>query len=535
MKKTISILFIFLSTFYIGISQESDQFEIEWGDKYRTKGRTTLANFLGADDEGYMASSYKGSTITSKSDLVLERIDTDLNLAQAETINRKGPTGRYLSTEKMIHIGDRIYYFGSYYDRRAKRQTLYASVYEASSLSLLEPWSKIMIGVLPGNPKAWSSKFRVKLSTDSSHILVFSFYPYSKKMDSKLKLLVLDLDLEEVWDEKLSFGDDDALFTPTDYKMDAKGNVYILGTLATVVHKKLFYTTDIYARQIRVYQKNGTVEETVDFSYDDKILNSMQLGIASNGELVCAGFYDDIEPGQRKRSSGIKGSYSIRLDGSSFKVTHEEFEEFDLKFVTQNWSTGEQKRAERVTKRGGEVQLFSYALDDLIMRDDGGVVLVGEQFYIRKSTTTTDGVSRTTYYYYYNDIIVVSINPAGEIEWSKKIAKRQMSANDGGFFSSYALTVNDNKLHFLFNDNVKNLEYKGHGKVYPYKVRKGSSIVALVTVNSAGEVSDRESIFSQKEVEVVIRPKVCRQMSDNTMLIYGMKRRKQRIAKLTFK
>ena len=185
MKKTISILFIFLSTFYIGISQESDQFEIEWGDKYRTKGRTTLANFLGADDEGYMASSYKGSTITSKSDLVLERIDTDLNLAQAETINRKGPTGRYLSTEKMIHIGDRIYYFGSYYDRRAKRQTLYASVYEASSLSLLEPWSKIMIGVLPGNPKAWSSKFRVKLSTDSSHILVFSFYPYSKKMDSK--------------------------------------------------------------------------------------------------------------------------------------------------------------------------------------------------------------------------------------------------------------------------------------------------------------------------------------------------------------
>jgi len=77
------------------------------------------------------------------------------------------------------------------------------------------------------------------------------------------------------------------------------------------------------------------------------------------------------------------------------------------------------------------------------------------------TTTSTDanGGTRTTtvYYYYYNDIIVININPGGETEWTKKIAKRQPSSNDGGFFSSYSLSIVKDKMYFVFNDSPKNL------------------------------------------------------------------------------
>jgi hypothetical protein len=60
-------------------------------------------------------------------------------------------------------------------------------------------------------------------------------------------------------------------------------------------------------------------------------------------------------------------------------------------------------------------------------------------------------------------------------------------------------------------------------------------VVTLVTINSEGDVTPPEMLFSQKESEVRIRPKVCRQMNDGAALIYGLKNQKQKIAKMTFK
>ena len=108
-----------------------------------------------------------------------------------------------------------------------------------------------------------------------------------------------------------------------------------------------------------------------------------------------------------------------------------------------------------------------------------------------------------------------------------------MSLCDGGFYSSYALTEFDDKLYFIFNDNPKNLFYKGEGKIYNFNKGKKESLVVLVELNMDGEQT-REALFSMKAAEVIIRPKVCEQISKNQMILFGQKKKIQRFAKVTF-
>jgi hypothetical protein len=127
------------------------------------------------------------------------------------------------------------------------------------------------------------------------------------------------------------------------------------------------------------------------------------------------------------------------------------FNEFEIDFITQNMTEKLKKKTKKREAKGKDVELYQYDLDNIVLKDDGGAILVGEQFFIRVVTTTdAQGNVRTTTHYYYNDIIVISINPKGEIDWTEKIAKRQHTINDNGYFSSYAMAVNEDKINFIF-------------------------------------------------------------------------------------
>ncbi len=186
------------------------------------------------------------------------------------------------------------------------------------------------------------------------------------------------------------------------------------------------------------------------------------------------------------------------------------------------------------------MELYEYDLEDIVLRDDGGAILIGEQYFVREVTTTDfQGNINISYHYYYNDIIVISIDPEGQIEWTEKIAKRQHTVNDNGLFSSYALAIVGDKLNLIFNDNAKNLatskmtKGKAKGVVYDFTKRFKSSVAVLVQIDSDGR-QVKEALFNAKEAELLIRPKVAEQISNQEMVIYGQKRKTERFGKITF-
>jgi hypothetical protein len=226
------------------------------------------------------------------------------------------------------------------------------------------------------------------------------------------------------------------------------------------------------------------------------------------------------------------------IDGQNGDISRKNFKEFDIDFITQNMTEREAERTKKKESKGKDVELFEYDLDDLVIRDDGGVILIGEQFYINVYTTTytnSNGTtsSTTTYHYYYNDIVVININPDGVIDWAKKIPKYQESINDGGTYSSYALGFLDDKLFFLFNDNPKNLTNTGDGKLKNYNPNR-ESIVALVVMENDGNFK-KEALYKMKRSDILIRPKLSQQVTDSEMILFGKKGKMQQFTKLIYK
>jgi hypothetical protein len=179
----------------------------------------------------------------------------------------------------------------------------------------------------------------------------------------------------------------------------------------------------------------------------------------------------------------------------------------------------------RKAEKGNE--LYGYDLDRLVLREDGGAILVAEQYFVNVVTTYSGGSNGastpvTTYYYNYNHLVIININPDGSIQWANKISKRQITSNDGGFYSSYTFSVVKDKMYFIFNDNPKNLQNKANDKLYNFALKGG--VVVLVEMDKHGNMQ-KQALFNAREAEVITRPKVCEQVSANDVVIFGQKRR----------
>jgi len=137
------------------------------------------------------------------------------------------------------------------------------------------------------------------------------------------------------------------------------------------------------------------------------------------------------------------------------------------------------------------------------------------------------------FFYNYNDIIVVNIRPNGEIEWATRIPKRQATVNDGGYYSSYAMSIIRDKIYFIFNDNARNLmpSKKGRRDLYSYDGK--NSVITLAELRKDGSLQNY-LLYNNRDAEIITRPKICKQVGKKEMVVYGELGRKFKFASLQF-
>lgn len=106
-----------------------------------------------------------------------------------------------------------------------------------------------------------------------------------------------------------------------------------------------------------------------------------------------------------------------------------------------------------------------YEVRKIVVKNDGGFILVGENYTITTRSYNygmgsgyynyynTGGYNNTTVReYHYGDIMVLSYDKDGTRKWHSFIRKDQNSTDDGGMFSSYALLNSGASLVFVYND-----------------------------------------------------------------------------------
>ena len=184
-------------------------------------------------------------------------------------------------------------------------------------------------------------------------------------------------------------------------------------------------------------------------------------------------------------------------------------------------------------ERGQELSNFYF--DYFVLREDGTALMVAEQFYVSEHVAPdpTSNQSVITYFYNYNDIIAIDIAADGSIKWARRVAKEQSTSNDMGTYSSYSLVDLGDEVVVLFNDNPDNAAlFADNPAADPYRfsnIKKSTGV--MVSISKEGEIK-RKSLFSQKDAETVLRPKLISR-AGNSLIIYGQYKRSYRFGRVS--
>jgi hypothetical protein len=115
-------------------------------------------------------------------------------------------------------------------------------------------------------------------------------------------------------------------------------------------------------------------------------------------------------------------------------------------------------------KPGKNRELSDFRLQNIVVRKDGGVILITEMVkeFARRGQMQVPGQfggnfgSRNFMDYYYEDVLLFATYPNGREHWKKILFKKQFSQDDAGIYSSCFLFKTPSRLRLLYNDEIKN-------------------------------------------------------------------------------
>jgi len=129
-------------------------------------------------------------------------------------------------------------------------------------------------------------------------------------------------------------------------------------------------------------------------------------------------------------------------------------------------------------------------------------------------------------------LVVANIRPNGEIEWATRIPKNQQTRDDGGYFSSYAMSIVKDKLFFVFNDDSRNYN-RDDNKLYSFSGNTRRTLISLAQVNRDGSL-EMSPLINNEQDNLLFRPKVSRQTGKREMILFGERGKKFKLASLQF-
>lgn len=501
-------------------------FSVKWGKEFNASRKSSLDDIIGFDASGIYAIKgvYRNSLLGGNS-YTLEHYSNDFVPIKSFDLEIKEA-----KCKKVIQLNSKLYIFYSYPDLNLKKNILFVREIDKGSL---QPKTDVLkLGEIDYSEKSNPnhSDFNLRVSRDSSKVLVFYNLRYAKDEPEAIGFNVLDDQMKSIWQKDIALPYKDGLFDVESFRVDNSGNVYLLGLIFKEKRKSKRKGQPNYSYEILACRDEGNTLMQYPIALEDRFLSDMQIEILDDKRIICAGFYSE------KGTYSVKGTYFLTIDAATKEIKTKSFKEFSLDFIIQSMTEREANRAVRKAEKGEEAELYEYDLDKLLVGKDGSAILIGEQYYMNVVTSTTyiNGVMSTTTdnHYYYNDIIAVKINSKGQIEWAEKIAKSQHSTNDKGFYSSYTLAIVKGKICFIFNDSPKNLDYKGVGR--PENFMRRESVVVIASLNQQGELV-RQPLFSKKIKGVITRPKVGRQITNSEVILFGQRKKSQQFAKIVFK
>lgn len=318
----------------------------------------------------------------------------------------------------------------------------------------------------------------------------------------QIDMFILDRSLTQLFTKSIDL-DEDEWYKET--MISLEGDVFLV---TGFIKRSVFSNIPQFEKLVVSEIRSGEGERKVEIGENEFLVNDIELGIDRVGDdLIIAGFYS------KTQVKFVNGYFYLNVDLAEMKVNNKVFSKFPVdlikKYPRKNLFGGSDLNSKNVGS-------FDYvSIRDLIVRSDGGALIMGEYFYqseqnnmsrtMNPSVIGTRQQAMTTFHY--EEVFVLSINPDGTYDWGEVLRKNQFSEDDNAYYSSFAVHNGSDKMHVIFNEDIK---FSTNVTSYILKADGGVDIRGLLNTSS---------------YNVLLAPRYAKQLSRKEILIPGYNQR----------
>lgn len=221
--------------------------------------------------------------------------------------------------------------------------------------------------------------------------------------------------------------------------------------------------------------KEGVPNFEYDVKFPGKVIETIKIELAQNGDVLCGGGYSEIV--EKRRSKSMDGTFFARIHPETGKAIAEGITTLDAQVVSFLGGTLSGKIVDGIGTGFNTTRLTSF--------ENGSVNLVFEE----AGYNAKGGFNKS--------ILVANYNSSGTLNWIKPIPKFQISEDwYDPKFVSFSVKADANKLTFVFADDEDNYDENtkmllAENKTSSKNLHKASiksAAVAIATINEKGEV-----------------------------------------------
>jgi hypothetical protein len=469
--------------------------KFKWGPIQESKNTQDFGS-IGGNKNGYYStgSAKHGWWIFGNWEKTINKYDMKHELVSTREYYYKMGKEKLKFTGDGFFINNNLHVFASKYNSKKDVNKIYKKTFNAD-LSEESEWEEFE--EIASKKEKNANAFNFIRSEDESKVMLYINNPEDKKKKKEsVTYKVYDNNLKKLWEKELEFEFDDKKFLVSNYSITNNGQVVLLGK-KNLNKKDAEKGKPNYKYVIFLYDNDKNALEQFDVSLGTNYINDISYTIDNdNKKLLITGFYAN------KNTGTLSGVFYQRIDMVSKTVEIENTKEFERDFLLDHLKESKVDKNKEISNH--------YDIRQLVRRDDGGLVMVAEYYmmYVTSTTTRNGNTSTTTYtyHYYYNDIILFNIDKDGKIGWSVTVPKIQYSTNDGGYYSSYLLSVEKDKMIFLYYDNEENFNKNSKKKSknrLKIEVKSMTNIhkavLAMAVVDYDGNLSREIVMKSRKE------------------------------------
>lgn len=514
---------------FSGISMQAQDIDLSWGPTTKASSSDAAYQPLGWYDNVYYTIKYDNGNG------YLLKFDDKLNLiAQPELM-----TGQKKFSAEMSYMNNgKLLLLDSEYEKDMKAAVIRAWTFtdDGRPSTIKEK----VVAKFPVEKSKEVADLNFRYSPDQTKVLVFMTHDLGKKEESKVSMVVLNTsDLKVVWETSTTVPYLDEDFEMLSMAVDNSGNVIGLGVVRGGEGKRLAQ----YSTRIFTFSTANEKYDDRELKIDGKYISSAFIQYTGASTIMISGFYNGLT--SKGKNEGIEGAFIAKTEIGNLQ-------NLDLKVSQMSESTKASIAPQSsFAKFIGADELNAYAMRNINLRADGSGYVIAEQRFITRDLDS-QGDRRT---YYFNHIIIYNFDENQNITWISAVPKLQMTSitapviNLGVVvistwssamtrlaykYNSYQQVEINGKIYLLYNDHKENGDAVTLKETHVMSNKKNANAV-LVAVDGNNGKWEKSTVFSGKEVDVILESSSCFPMENVGFTISAEKGKDLQLGTITLK